>query len=400
MSDEQNRPMTQHDLIRHLADTLVENEVIKPMESIGWQHGQPPAPGALDNPTPSGGAPPTEKPPGTPGQAGTTPAPGTPQGTTPQAKADTPPSDLFSEFETLRDPITGLILNKYKTPAEAVKGVGHAVTMAKQAFEREAAAIQENARLKKDLEAARLTPPSATPAGGPSHTPSLLPSRDAVTKAQAAYDAVLSKVVEEGGILDEESAKKLSAAQRELVRAEASAAAEEVQLQRDGAKSAEDAKWDRVNKYMEDKYPDSTKFAEEIGLYLQTDPLTASAVQALVAQGKEQEGAELAWKSFDSARQSGAAQASLAAAQTTEVKMDAADQVRKEAVEQARKDAGIPGTSASGVHERGPSAPSQDEIEAAAQAMRAYGTQPGNPAAARWRELTIGRNLPPEIFGS
>ena len=80
--------------------------------------------------------------------------------------------------------------------------------------------------------------------------------------------------------------------------------------------------------------------------------------------------------------------------------MQAGDQVRKEAVEAARKDAGISGTSASGVHERTDAVPSQDEINAAADAMRAYGTQPGNPAAARWRELTIGKSLPPEIFGS
>jgi hypothetical protein len=150
---------------------------------------------------------------------------------------------------------------------------------------------------------------------------------------------------------------------------------------------------------MKKNYPDALKFADEIALYMESEPLIGSAVSALVLQGKKQEAAVLAWRSYETAVKAGNVQSTLDAARTKEVQLEAADQVRKEAVDKARKDAGIPGTSAGGVHER-PSAPDQSEIEAAAAAMRAMGSTPGNPAAARWRELTIGRTLPPEIFGS
>jgi hypothetical protein len=281
---------------------------------------------------------------------------------------------------------------------EAFKGVGHAVQMAKQSFSERDAARAEAARLQSELEKARQPHPAA-PAASPSLRFDPL-SRATVETAQAAYDMVLSRVVESGGILDAEAAANLSKAQRELVRAEARAAAEESLLERDGATSAEKAKWDSVNAFMEKNHPDSIKFADEIGLYVQSAPQIAEAITALVATGMEQSAALLAWQSFDAARRAGTVEASLAAGQTMEIEMMAADQVRKEAVDKARKDAGIPGTSVSGVHSPGPVAPDRSEIEAAAEAMRAYGTQPGNPAAARWRELTIGRTLPPELFGS
>lgn len=395
MSETPAAPQTIHDLVRHLADTLVQNEVMTPMESIGWQEGQPPPP-AVGQPD-TGGAPPAEaKPEAAAASAGTTPAPAAPKAE--PAKADAPQSGLLAEIESLRDPATGKILGKYDSAMEAFKGVGHAVKMAKQSFSERDAARQEAARLQAELDKARQPQPAA-PAASPSLRSDPL-SRATVEKAQAAYDAVLSKVVESGGILDAEAAANLSKAQRELARAEARAAAEESLLERDSASGAEKAKWDAVNAFMEKNHPESIKFADEIGLYVQSEPQINEAISALVAAGKEQSAAVLAWQSFDTARRAGTVEASLAAAQQTEVKLQAADQVRKEAVDQARKDAGIPGTSVSGVHSSGPAAPDRSEIDAAAEAMRAYGTTPGNPAAARWRELTIGRTLPSELFGS
>ena len=281
---------------------------------------------------------------------------------------------------------------------EAFKGVGHAVQMAKQSFSERDSARAEAARLQSELEKAR-QPHPGVPAPGPSLRSDPL-SRATVEKAQATYDEVLSEVVQGGGLLNEEVAAKLSKAQRELSRAEARAAAEESLLEREGATNAEKARWDSVNTFMEKSYPDSIKFADEIGLYVQSAPQINEAISALVAAGKEQSAAILAWQSFDAARRTGTVEASLAAAQKTEIELAAADQVRKEAVDRARKDAGIPGTSVSGVHNDGPTAPDYNAIEEAANAMRAYGTTRGNPAAARWRELTIGRSLPPEIFGS
>lgn len=394
MSD-QARPSTVQDLVRHLADTLVENEVMKPMDQIGWSHGTPPPPASADNPTPGGA--PTQ--PATPAAApaGTTPAAAPAEGQAP-VKADTPrPIDLAAQFESLRD-ANGMILGKYKTVDEAIKGVGHAVQMAKTAFDRERAATTEVARLTKELEEkSRQTPPAATPAAVQSQ--SLDAASQAVTKAQAAYDAVLSKVVEEGGTLDEDAAKRLSAAQRELARAEARMAAEEALLQHDGARTAEQAKWDEVNRFMEKEHPESLKFADEIGLFVQSDPLIADAVQALVEKGKEQQAAVFAWKSFQNARDAGTLAATVAAAAEKEVQMQAADQVRKEAVDKARVDAGIPGSSAGGVHETtAPLGPSQEEIDRLAAGMRTSGMTPGSPAAVAWREAIIGSKLPKELF--
>lgn len=389
-------PQTLHDLVRHLADTIVENDVMKPMDAIGWREGQPPPPTPVDNPPAVGGAPPAATPAPAAAPAGTTPAPVTPAPAA-AASANAPTEGLLAEIESLRDPATGKILGKYDSPMEAFKGVGHAVQMAKQSFSERDAANKEVARLQSELEKARQTPPAA-PAAVPSLRSDPL-SRASVESAQAAYDEVLSEVVQGGGLLNEEVAAKLSKAQRELSRAEARAAAEESLLERDGASTAEKAKWDAVNTFMEQNYPDSIKFADEIGLYVQSAPQINEAISALVAAGKEQSAAILAWQSFDAARRAGTVEASLAAAQKTEVELAAADQVRKEAVDKARLDAGIPGTSVSGVHSEAPTAPDRSEIEAAANAMRAYGSQPGNPAAARWRELTIGRTLPPEIFG-
>jgi hypothetical protein len=304
------------------------------------------------------------------------------------------------DVESFKDPTTGKYGGKYDTPAEFIRGIGHAVQMAKQSYSQRDAALEEATRLRSELQAVRQTLPVVFPATVSGQPPSALSSRTAADTAKATYDAVLAKVVEEGGLLDEDSSRSLSNAQRELSRAEARLAVEESLLQRDGAVNAEQAKWNAVNAFMEKEHPESLQFADEIGLYVQSEPLIQEAVAALVAQGKEQKAAEFAWKEYNSASKNGALAASRAAAETVEVKLLAADQVRQEAVEQARKDAGISGTSATGVHERTATGPSQDEINAAADAMRTYGTQPGNPAAARWRALTIGKTLSPEIFGS
>lgn len=396
---EDARPKTVQELVRHLADTLVENEVMNPMDQISWGHGTPPPPKAADNPPVSGGAPPAVAPPPTPNTVETTSTPGQQAPVAAPAKTDAP-LDLVATLESLRDPVTGLIMGKYKDVPAALQGAGHLASMAKQSFVERDAAVRETARLNVEIEKLHQTPPAVSPAAVPTLPAVGAQSRDALKQAQESYELVLRNIAEEGGLLDEDATKKLSAAQRELARAEAKAAVEETLLQRDGAVSAEQAKWDAVNEYMERTHPDSKQFADEIGLYVQSQPLVQEAVAALVAQGKEQKAAELAWVEFDSARTNGTLAATLTAAANKQIQLEAGDQVRREAIDAARKDAGIPGTSAGGVHERTDTAPSRDEIAAAAAAMRAYGSQPGNPAAARWRELTIGRMLPPEIFGS
>ncbi len=256
-------------------------------------------------------------------------------------------------------------------------------------------------RLSQELNTARQTPLVTPPVTTQSPRSLGVPSRESVDAAQATYDAVLRQVVEEGGSLDDETRQKLSAAQRELTRAEAKFVVEETLLQRDAAGAEENAKWSAVDAYMNERYPDAKNFADEMGLFVKSDPLVMDAITALSAQpGGEVKAAELAWKMFDRARGGAASVTEQIAAQTKENNLQVADQVRNEVVAQARKDAGIISSSASGVHEAPPAGPSQEEINAAAEAMRAYGSAPGNAAAAHWRNITIGRSLPSELFGS
>jgi len=380
--DEQGRPQTSHELTRFLAETLVKNEVIEPMDKQGWAFGTPPPPVRADNPPSPGGAPQPETPP-------------TPAATTATAEGAPAQANVPIDWESLRDPKTGLISGKYQTAADAVKGIGHAVNMAKEVMTQNASLQQELDRVRGEL-ASRQTLPAASPAAAPSSVRSAPVSRPDVDAALANFGAVLSEVAENGGVLDEDAAKRLERSLREATTLSATAAAEDALNARERVRNEDDAAWNAVDKFMTDNYPDASKFADEIGLFVQTNPLIDRAVKALVASGDRVGAAELAWVQYDKARGTESVQATLAAATDKEIRMDAADQVRKEAVDAARKDAGVISSSAGGVHENVRTSPSQSEIEAAAAGMRAYGAQPGNPAAAAWRRMVIP--LDPKVF--
>jgi hypothetical protein len=229
-------------------------------------------------------------------------------------------------------------------------------------------------------------------------------SRVDVDAAQEYLDAVLLRVTENGGVLDAESARALSKATRELSRTEATAVAEDGRRATAHAASVDQDKWNGVNEYMTNKYPDSATFAEEVGLHTRSNPLLAEAVMALVAQGREQRAAELAWTEFDKSRGGSVTPTlSRAEAEIKELDLAAREQVRKEARDAALKDAGIVHGSAGGsssVETPGVTGPSQEDISRYADQMRREGEAPGSSAAARWRHAVIGRHLPPELFGS
>lgn len=396
------RSRDEQELTRHLAETLVEREVMAPMEKIGWGHGNPPPPEQVTTTSTEGAPAPALAPAAAPqGGLPATAAPAAPATAAP-AKADAPAPDLNTLFESLRDPATGKIMGKYDNIEQALKGAGHLATMAKTSFQQRDAALEEAKRLREENEQLRRSP-GASPAPAPSHTAVPSASRAEVERAQAAYDAVLSDVAQNGGVLDEENSKRLAKANSELVQVMARAAAEEVSTSRDSVTRAEQEKWDRVDAYMRDKYPESMNFTDEMGLHIRANPLLQSAVNALAAQGKEIEATELAWQDFDKVRLGGQAASLRAEAETKEIELSAREQVRKEAVERARADAGIvhgsPG--GGGVHER-PDAGglSREQIAAMGDAMRMHGEAPGTPAAAAWREATIGRFLDPAIFGA
>lgn len=412
---ELGRSRAEVELTKKLAATLVQKEVMEPMNAIGWRHGNPPTPEQIEaakaaqttTPPASGqpakpeGAPASQAMPATPKQDGQ-PAPAAAAPTSQPAKTD-PPADasavqnVLSVFESLRD-ASGLIMGKYRTVEDALKGAGHLANMAKTALQR---AEQAEARLTAAPVSA--APPAAVPAAAPTPRASAPPSRVDAERAQERLDAVLSKVIQNDNVWTSDLAREYSTANRELANAEARVVAEENQQREQQTRDAENSKWTAVNEYMRTKYPDSQNFDEEVGLHVRSNPLLAKAVSALARAGDEVGAAELAWTEFDKSRGgSGHPTLTRAEAENREAELAAREQVRNEHREAALKDAGIVHGSAGGsssVETPGVTGPSQDDINAYAQAMQREGEAPGSAAAARWRHAVIGRFLPPELFG-
>lgn len=394
-----SRSREEQELTTRLAQGLVRREVMEPMSKIGWGHGTPPPPEA--------GQPATEGAPGkeaAPASAPTTGQPASPAASAPapvvppKADAPTDPASIIATYEALRDPETGLIMRKYKTVEDAIKGSGHLADMAKQSFTERDEARKKLAELQEENLKLR-TQPAASPAAAPQRQPSASPSRAKVDEAQANLDGVLSRISENGGVLDAETSKSLSKAQREL----ADAAADwKVQESFSAQKEQEDSKnreWSAVDKYMKENHPTAENFAAEVALYMQSDPLLGRAVNALLAQGDKIGATELAWTTFKKVHGDQVTAAERASAEEAEADLAAREQVRKEQLERARRDAGaIQGSAGgAGVHERPVAGGSLEERQAAMEAMRREGDAPGSPAAKRFRELVIP--LDPSIFG-
>lgn len=391
------RSREEQELTSLLAKTLVQKEVMEPMQKIGWSHATPPPPDYSGQPAKPEGAPAASA---TPAPAATTsgqPTPAAPgQPAKPAAKADTP--GFSFNIEDFKNPITGLYFDKYPSATEALRGLGHLANMAKTAFsERDAARAQITA-----LEAEKSRPRS-TPTDSPSVPSTAVrtaPSREEVDAAQQRLDKVLAEIADDGGVINEEYAKQLSQAQRELSKAEARFTLAESRYTERRAQEVENERWSRVNTYMDEKYPAAQKFATEIGLHVQSDPLLAKAVAALVAQGDEIGASEMAWLAYERAVKSNMSETERADAEKTEMELAAREQVRNEAVERARKDAGVivgsPG--GAGIHQNLDTGASREEIEMLAAEMRRQGEAPGSPAAAAWRHAVIGRFLPADLF--
>jgi hypothetical protein len=291
----------------------------------------------------------------------------------------------------MKDPSTGLYGGKYKTREEFIRGVGHVVQMAKGAYSQADLARQEADRLRAENAQLR-TQPAPSPGAAPQPAPAVTASQAVAPIRSAKLDAVLSKLKDEGGILDEESLNALVAGLSEVAVAQATQAAENRVAERESAKQAEDAKWRTVDEHMRTVAPDSLAYSNEIGLYVQSTPLVAAAVGSMIQGGKLNEAAELAWTMFKSAHEGMSVEQINAATTQKQLELEAGDQVRREAVEKARRDAGVITSVATGVHETpGAVGPTQEEIDQAAAEMAA-----GD--GTRWRALTIGRTLTDPIF--
>jgi hypothetical protein len=321
------------------------------------------------------------------------------------AKTDAPDTNsaaaanLLTLFESLKD-ASGKYMGKYTSIEEALKGAGHLANMAKTALQR---AEEASARLTA-AGTVQPTSPAAVPAAAPAIKPFQPASRPTLDAAKARLAGVLAKVTDNG--FDGDSAREFAEANREVAREEALAVAEE-QRQRDVyAQDVESKKWAAVTSFMTEKYPDSVNVNDdEFSTFLALNPLLTEAMSALRAQGREQRAAELGYTEFVKARSgslAGPGGMSRAEAERQETALAEREKVRLEERDKALKDAGIVHSSAGGssaVESPGITGPSQDDINAAAAAMRREGDAPGSPAAARWRHAVIGRFLPPELFG-
>lgn len=381
-----------------LAKTLVQKEVMEPMAKIGWTHASPPPPDYSGQPAPAEGAPGKDAAPA-PGATSGPPAPKPAAAPAPvEPKADSlTVEQVLAMYEALRDD-KGLIMGKYETLEQALKGSGHLANMAKDAY-------RQRDELQKLLDAERAiprTPAAAAPAAVPQPTRIEAPSREALDKAQANLDAVLSKIAENGGVLDADSVKDLSKANRELAEATVDFKTREADAAQKQRTATENAEWAQVDDYMSKTHPEAARFTEEVALYVQSKPLLAQAIVSLRQQGKRLEATELAWTSFKEVHGAQVSAEKQAKDTETEASLAAREQVRKEKLDEARRDAGVvkgsPG--GAGIHTGAGGASSLEEIEAARQAMRREGDAPGSAAARRFRELVIGPSLDPSIFGS
>lgn len=350
--------------------SLVESEVLAPMEAHGWKHGTPPPVSPTDNP--GGNEPPPAATGNQPGPADNPPAAREPS--TGESDALTP--GVF-DLESMKDPTTGLYFGKYKTTSDALKGIGNVVNMAKQAFTERDVARAALAEAQKQAAVPAVVPSSLPPS----------PAQQPVTKVKSEkLEAVLSKLVEEGGIIDSENLEALMDGIADQADKIASARLKET--------TQVDERWTEVDQYMAVKHPRASQFVEELGLFVQSDPLLASAVNALTEKEMLKEATELAWTTFEKTLppESGPDPRALAETEKAEIAAQAREQARKEAVEAARRDAGVMTSSVGGVHEALETGPSEDEVAIAAARMRATGI------GKDWRALTFGRELTGPLF--
>jgi len=388
------RSKEEQEMTSLLAKTLVERDVMGPMNAIGWQHGTPPPagttpdagqPGAGGSTTTGGQATTVEggQPAVKPGSAGDAPV-----------KADTPEA-LEAAAKATFDPKTGKYNGKYLTVEEAIKGGSNLAQMANKALDERDQLAAKLAAIEAENLRLRQTP---APQAAPQAAPVPRVSRTQVDEAQANYDKVLSEIVEEGGLLDAEANKKLSKANRELADAIASYRVQENDASRESAQEAEDRKWGEVTRYMTENHPGSEQFSDEVALFVRSNTPLAKAIDALQKAGDQIGATELAWTSYKTASGAQVGAAKTEADTKREIELDARKEVREELKAEALKDAGVVRGSAggTGVHQGGQQRGSFEERQALLNRMAVEGDSPGSASGAAYRKMVIP--LPPGFY--
>jgi hypothetical protein len=363
------QPQTPEDVAQLLSGTIGA-DVLAQMEDVGWEHtATPPAARRVDDPPPVAST----------------------ETSQPLVTPDNPPSTVTTgmiDWESLRDPASGLILKKYKDETAAVKGMGHAINMLKSGLNRIETVEQENQRLQRELTA---RPPILAPTTEvPSSTQPAL-AREASVENSPKLARVLARIKEEP-ILDEEGMQELVDGILEHSTLSAERAARRVVLETAQNAQKENTVWSEVDDYMAREYPESLAFADEMGVFTRTNPFVGEIVAAMIEKGKRTEATVYAWKEFKEAHSEKLAAPQLTADAIKEIQLTEAGKVHAEARESALRDAGVITSGASGVHETVRTGTTQEEIAAAAARMNqsADGTE--------WRNLVIGSQLTGPFF--
>lgn len=380
-----DRPQTVEQLNRQLADTIgasvealmgqsqwveANNSLVDPRTATR----QPEAPPVVNNGQ-------TETPTNPTGQPQTiTPA-------TPQSVTDL---SIFDQFKGAN----GKYIDKYNSVEEFIKGIGHAMTMTKQA-------LSDNDVLRHQIDELRRTPTTPVVPVVPQDTSTSAPPRgDKTAKFSPKLGEVLTSLsngtpLDDAGLLNLVDA--ISEHATEVARQTARAEAEE----KEKALRANQERWDKVDDYMFTKYPDSQKFTNELGVFTKADSNISRVVAALIKEDMHEQAMEYAWTAFVAAHGiDGKKDIPFVPAPATpeniakEAKLQVADEVRNQLKEEALKDAGVMTSMAGGahgVHETTNLGPSRDELETAAALMR-------QGHGEKWRSLVFKDILDHPIF--
>lgn len=397
MPEEVRGPRTEQELNRQLADTIGES-VLQLLGGTGFveannillpaaMQGRPDATaGGEEHPTPTA---PVSGQPAITGSEGV------------QAKPTPTATPLPFDFEKFKDPTTGLYAGKYTSPEEYARGLGHAMNMTKSTLDENARLNQQLADYAKQLEELRQRP-AIQPVAAP-----LDASADASTRGSDPMNPKLKEVLTslEDNLNAENLGILISAISEQNMQTARQVVQKELE-ERDKTARANQNRWDKVDDYMSQKFPDSMKFTRELSLHRQSHPVIDQVVTALIEKNQHEAAMTYLWRDYATEVGLGVREAPAPFVPgaptkeniTKEIQGDAADQVRREAVEQARKDAGILSTTGTasgnrGVHETPQTEATTEQYAAAVAALNA-----GHGEA--WRNIVFGRQLDHPIFNS
>jgi hypothetical protein len=353
-----HRPGTEAELVRHLADTIGE-DVIAAMGTTNWEHSQ---------------FAPTAPPPANP--EGVTPAPPPTEGL--KADPQNVPQPVVAnatDWEQFRDQ-NGLILGKYKDPVAAAQGMHSLLHMAKSA-------LAERDALKSQVDQLNQRPPV---------TAVTVPASPAPPARNSKLEMVLKKAKEGDGLEPDDLVSLVEGlAEQQEEHTQQAIARQQEAVQR------EQQEWEQVDAYMVQNHRQSLRFADEMKLFVSTDPEVGRVYSRLLSPGDDAAKLDATlylWQQYSIKHPETNDSPTDPAKLAEERALQANAQVRREEVEAERKHAGLLGTVASGAHEASDASvgPTREDIDLAAQLMKQTGD------GRLWRALTIANSLDHPIF--